>query len=136
MKTNTNGRRMTEKTHRFSKLAEELISEFRGAPTPDPKRQVKRPTRPLAELVEELMVKHHVGRPSTEQTIRDRWTELVGAANAAYSHAVRVEGKTLVVVAAHAVVRNEIFHHRAEILQRLRQLPGCSGLKSLNIRAG
>ena len=38
--------------------------------------------------------------------------------------------------AAHAVVRNEIFHHREEILQRLRQVPGCEALKSLNIRAG
>ena len=122
--------------YHFSKTAEELIGELRGVPFREPRRQVKRATQPLAGLIEQLMVKHQVGRPSVEQTIRDRWIELVGAANAAYSHAVRVEGKRLVVIAAHAVVRNEIFHHREEILLRLRQLPGCEALKSLNIRAG
>ncbi|MDB6169892.1 MAG: hypothetical protein JWM88_2756 [Verrucomicrobia bacterium] len=127
---------MPEKTHSFSKLAEELIADLRGAGASEPRRQVKRPTRPLAELVEELMIKHQVGRPSVEQTIRDRWVELVGAANAGYSHAVRIEGRRLVVVASHAVVRNELFHHRAEIVGRIRQLPGCDTLKSLNIRAG
>jgi hypothetical protein len=122
--------------YHFSKTAEELIGELRGVPFREPRRQVKRATQPLAALIEQLRVKHQIGRPSAEQTIRDHWVDLVGAANAAYSHAVRVEGKRLVVVAAHAVVRNEIFHHREEILQRLRQLPGCEALKSLNIRAG
>ncbi len=127
---------MSKEPHQFSKLAEELVADLRGVPNEVPRRQVKRPTRPLADLVEELMVQHHVGRPSTEQTIRDQWTELVGSANAAYSHAARIEGKRLVVIASHSVVRNEIFLHREAILERLRQLPGCETLKSLNIRAG
>jgi hypothetical protein len=127
---------MPDRTQHFSKLAEELIGDFRGVDSKEPRRQVKRATRPLAELVEEMMVKHHIGRPSVEDTIREHWTQLVGAANAAYSHAVRVEGRRLVVIASHAVVRNEIFHHREEIVQRLRQLKGCEDIKSLNIRAG
>ena len=122
--------------HAFSKLAEELVGDFRGVPSAEPARQVKRPLRPLADLVEELMVKHHVGRPSAEQTIRDHWPSLVGTANAGYSHAVRIEGRRLVVIASHAVVRNELFLHREQIVERLRQLPGCQEVKSLNIRAG
>ena len=125
-----------QRTHAFSKLAEELVGDLRGVPFEEPRRQVKRPMRPLADLVEELMVKHQVGRPSVEQTIRDQWVTLVGAANAGYSHAVRIEGKRLVVVASHSVVRNELFLHREQIMERLRQIPGCEGLKSLNIRAG
>lgn len=120
----------------FSKIAEELVGDLRGVPFEEPRRQVKRATRPLADLVEEIMVKHHVGRPSTEQTIRDHWVELVGAANAAYSNAVRIEGKSLIVTVSHAVVRNELLFHREPILERLRQLPGCNAIKSLNIRAG
>jgi hypothetical protein len=127
---------MADPLHQFSKLAEELVGDLRGVPFREPARQVKRATQPLTGLIEQLMVKHQVGRPSTEQTVRDHWVGLVGAANAAYSHAVRIDGKRLVVIAAHAVVRNEIFHHREEILQRLRLLPGCETLKSLNIRAG
>ena len=127
---------MADQPHQFSKLAEELVGDLRGVPTVEPRRQVKRPTLALADLVEQIMVKHHVGRPSTEQTIRDHWTDLVGAANAAYSHAVRIEGRRLLVIVSHSVVRNEIFLHREQILERLRLLPGCDTIKSLNIRSG
>jgi len=127
---------MPDQPHQFSKLAEELVGDLRGVPFEEPRRQVKRPTKPLASLVEDLMVKYQVGRPSAEQTIRDHWVELVGAANAVYSHAVRIDRKQLTVMVSHSVVRSELFHHRAEIVQRIRQLPGCETVKSLNLRTG
>ena len=77
-----------------------------------------------------------IGRPSAEQSIRDHWPELVGTANASYSHAVRIERGRLLVLAAHSVVRNELFHHREEIARRIRALPGCEGIKSINLRSG
>ena len=122
--------------HHFSKLAEELVGDLRGVPYDEPRRAIKRATQPLATVVEQLMVKHQIGRPSAEQSIRDHWIELVGSANAAHSHAARVERGRLIVLAAHSVVRNEIFHHRDEIVARIRKLPGCEALRSLNIRAG
>lgn len=122
--------------HQFSKLAEELVGDLRGIAFDDPKRSKKRPTRPLADLVEELLQKNQIGRSSPEQTIRDHWVELVGSANASYSHPARIERNWLVVLAAHAVVRNELFHHRGEILARIQKLPGCAHIKSLNLRAG
>ena len=127
---------MPDQPHQFSKLAEELVGDLRGVASDEPRRSHKRATKDLASVVEELMVKHQIGRPSPEQSIRDRWSELVGAANASYSHAARIERGRLIVLAAHSVVRNEIFLHREEIVQRIRQLPGCEGLRSLNIRAG
>lgn len=121
----------------LSKLAEELVSDLRGGLTPEePRRSVKRATQPLATVVEQLMAKHQIGRPSVEQTIRDRWPEIVGPANAAYSHAAAIERNRLLVLTSHSVVRNELFHHRDAILQRLRQIPGCETLKSLNLRTG
>jgi hypothetical protein len=36
----------------------------------------------------------------------------------------------------HAVVRNELFHHRQAIVEKLRKLPGCDGIKGLALRAG
>ncbi len=127
---------MPDQPHQFSKLAEELVGDLRGVAFDEPRRSLKRPTQDLAKIVEELMVKHQIGRPSAEQSIRDRWAELVGAANASYSHAARIERGRLTVLAAHSVVRNEIFLHRDEIVARIRKLPGCEGLRSLNIRAG
>jgi len=121
----------------FSRLAESLIGDFRGVPLAEPRKMRRRQTRELAQVVEELMVKHQIGRASPEQAIRTRWAELVGSANAAYSHAVRIDhGRQLVVVASHGVVRNELFLHRAEIVDRIQKVPGCAHVKQLMIRAG
>ena len=122
--------------HQFSKLAEELVGDLRGVPFDDPKRSKKRPTQDLAALIEDLLQKNQIGRSSPEQIIREHWVELVGSANASYSHPARIERNQLVVLAAHAVVRNELFHHRAEIVTRIKKLPGCAHVKSLNLRAG
>lgn len=120
----------------FSKLAEELVGDLRGIASDEPKRSRKRPTKALTELIEELLQKNQIGRSSPEQAIRDRWSELVGSANAAYSHAARIERNRLIVLAAHSVVRNELFLHRDEIVARIRKLPGCGDVKALHLRAG
>lgn len=127
---------MREDPHRLSKLAESLVADLRGIPPEDPRRSVKRPTQPLATVVEQLLTKHRIGRDSLEQSIRDRWPEIVGPANAAFSHAVAIERNRLLVLASHPVVRNELYLHRDEIVARLRALPGCATLKSLNLRTG
>ena len=127
---------VAEEPHAFSKLAEELVGELRGVSPDDPPRSKRRATQSLATLVEQLMVKHQVGRSSPEHTIRDHWVQLVGAASAAYSHPAMIERGKLNVLAAHSVVRNELFLHRDDIVARIRQLPGCDVVKALNLRAG
>ena len=120
----------------FSKNARELIGEFRGVPLDEPRSMRRRPTKAMAPLIEELLVKYQVGRHSCEQTIRDHWADMVGAANAAYSHPVRIErGRSLMVLVSHAVVRNELFLHRASILEKIQQLPGCAHVKEINLWA-
>lgn len=127
---------MSADPHAFSKLAEGLVSDLRGIPSDDPPRSRRRPTQPLAAVVDQLLQKHRIGREAPEHTIRENWSAIVGAANAAYSHPATIERSRLTVLAAHAVVRNELFLHRAEIVARIRKLPGCDGVKSLNLRAG
>jgi hypothetical protein len=123
--------------YQFSRLAEELIGDLRGVPLETPLRQRKRATKPLAQLVEDLLVKHQIGRDSPEHSIRDRWAELVGPANAHYSHAVVIDPRgRLVIIATHAVVRQELSLHRRTILTRIQAVPGCAHVKDLSIRAG
>ncbi len=122
--------------HSFSRIAEELVGDLRRVPFDDPKRAKKRPTQPLAELIEDLLQKNQIGRSSPEQTIRERWPELVGPGYASHSHPARIERNRLIVLVAHSVVRNELFHHRESIVARIRALPGCADVKSLNLRAG
>lgn len=121
----------------FSRLAEELIGDLRGVPYQDPPKQKKRPTQSLGHLIEELLVKHQVGRDSPEHAIRERWPELVGAANAHYSHAASIDPRgRLIVLASHAVVRQELTSHRRTIVARIRTIPGCGHVKDLAVRAG
>jgi hypothetical protein len=127
---------MAEQPHHFSRIAEELVGDLRGMAFDEPRRAVKRPTQELASVIDQLMAKHQVGRPSAEQVVRDQWSEIVGSANATYSHAATIERNRLVVIASHAVVRNELFHHREQIVEKIRKLPGCENIKSLNLRAG
>jgi hypothetical protein len=75
--------------------------------------------------------------PTAEQAIRDRWPEVVGPANASYSNAVRIDERgRLIVHATHAVVRNELFMNRAEIIERIRRIPGCTAVKYLHLVQG
>jgi hypothetical protein len=123
-------------SHHFSKIAERLVADLRRIASDDPPRAKRRETQSLAPLVEQLLQKHEIGRDSPQQTIRDNWIAVVGATNAAYSHPAAIERNQLIVIAAHAVVRNELFHHRDEIVSRLRKLPGCAHVKAIHLRPG
>jgi len=127
---------VAEEPHRFSKIAEELVGDLRGIAPTDPPRSKRRATQSLASVVEQLMVQHQIGRASPEHTIRDHWAQLVGTANAAYSHPAMIDRGKLTVLVSHSVVRNELFLSRDEIVARIRQLPGCEAVKALNLRAG
>jgi hypothetical protein len=127
---------MPEQSHQFSRIAEELVGELRHIPTEEPRRAKRRATQPLAAVIEDLLQKHKIGRDAPEHTIRDHWVEIVGSASAAYSHPARLERNMLTVLAAHAVVRNELFLHRDEIVARIRQLPGCETVKAISLRVG
>jgi hypothetical protein len=128
---------MPGEPHRFSRTAEDLIASLRRIPSEDPKGIRRRPSHDLVELIDSLRAKHGIGRPTTEQAIRDQWPEVVGPANASYSHAVRIDERgRLVVHVTHAVVRNELFMNRAEIMERIRRIPGCASIKQLHLAQG
>lgn len=126
---------MPDLPHQFSKAAEKAIGEFRRILANEPPRMRRRPTKEIGAVLEELRTKFRIGRSAPEEAVREHWAELVGEANAAYSHAARLEGRRLVVLVSHGVVRNELFLNRAEIVDRIQKLPGCSAVTELHIRA-
>jgi hypothetical protein len=126
---------MSEEPKKFSRAVENLIAGFREVPE-DRGRSKRRKTNELGSLVDELLVKYRISHDSLEHSIREKWSELVGAANASYSHPVVVERGLLVVLVSHAVVRNELFQHRESILEKLKKLPGCADIRGLALRAG
>ena len=126
---------MSDEPKEFSRAVENLIAGFRGVPE-DKGRSKRRKTTDLAALIDELLVKYRISHDSLEHSIREKWPELVGVANASYSHPLVVERGLLVVLVSHAVVRNELFFHRQSILEKLKKLPGCGDIKGLALRAG
>jgi hypothetical protein len=128
---------MPGEPHRFSRVAEDLIASLRRVPSEDPRGMRRRPSAPLVDLLDSLRAKHGIGVPTKEQAIRDQWAQVVGPANASYSHAVRIDERgRLVVHATHAVVRNELFLNRAEIIERIRRIPGCASVRQLHLVQG
>lgn len=126
---------MSAEPKEFSRAVENLIAGFRVLPE-DSSRSKRRTPTDLTALVDELLIKYRISHDSLEHSIREKWVELVGVANAAYSHPVVVEKGLLVVLVSHAVVRNELFLHRQSILEKLRKVPGCTAIKGLALRTG
>ena len=124
---------MSEEPKEFSRAIENLIAGFRELPE-DTGRSRRRPTVDLGKLIDELLLKHRISHDSLEHSIREKWPEIVGAANASYSHPLVVEKNLLVVLVSHAVVRNELFQHKPAIMEKLHKLPGCAGIKGLALR--
>jgi hypothetical protein len=120
--------------YHFSKMAEEMIAAFRGLPHSTGRSQ-PRVTQPLSALMPALLDRYGLDRDRPEDALRDRWTELVGPA-AAYSHPARIENGRLLVLVSHPVVRTELQHHRAIVLERIRAVPGCELIRELNCRIG
>jgi hypothetical protein len=126
---------MSDEPKEFSRAVENLIAGFRDLPE-DRSRSKRRKTQDLGGLIDELLVKFRISHDSVEHSIREKWPELVGVANAAYSHPVVIERNLLVVLVSHSVVRNELFFHREGITEKIRKLPGCGEIRGLALRAG
>lgn len=126
---------MSAEPKEFSRAVENLIAGFRVLPE-DSSRSKRRTPTDLTALVDELLIKYRISHDSLEHSIREKWVELVGVANASYSHPVVVEKGLLVVLVSHAVVRNELFLHRQAVLEKLRKVPGCTAIKGLALRTG
>ncbi len=125
---------MSAEPKEFSRAMENLIADLRQLPVDRSRSKRRKPTE-LGAVIDELLVKYRISHDSVEHSIREKWTELVGEANATYSHPLAVERNLLVVLVSHSVVRNELFLHRETIVEKLRKLPGCDHIRGLALRA-
>lgn len=127
---------MPREPHEFSRDIQNLIADLRGVPG-NRSRSRERKTQPLSDSIDRLLQKYQIGPEAPEHVIRARWHEVVGNANAGYSHPVRFDkNNKLLVLISHAVVRDELRILEPVILQRIRQLPGCERVTGLTLRAG
>ena len=133
-KSAESGREAGER-HVFPRKVENMIAAFRGLPESD-SRAKDRGVRELGPLIDQILDKYQIGRSSPEERLRQNWTGIVGTANAAYSHPLHIARGTLQILTSHAVVRSELQLHNDEILDRVRSIAGCEGVRRLSIRHG
>jgi len=127
-----------QEPHPFSKTAAELIGDFRRVDATEPRRQVKRRPKSAAEVIEGIVNRYHLGdEASPEQSLRDRWAEIVTPTLAAYSHVVEIsKSGWLVVIVSNAVAKQELSNNRRIFLPKIKAVPGCETIKGLSLRAG
>lgn len=120
----------------FPRHIENLIASFRGLPT-DRSRSTLRDSKPIGDLVSQVLEEYRVGLPSMEETISQNWETIVGAANVGFVDLLKIEnGRRVLIAVSNPIVRQELFFHRKLILERIRELPGCSGIRNILLRAG
>ena len=120
----------------FTRRIENLIANFRGLPE-NPSRSRIRPIRGIDDLVGDVVRKHRIGMPSSQDAIRDAWSEIVGESNQQFAHPARVERDRCLVVAVNdAVVRQELQFNKSLLLKRVRALPGCDQIREIVFRNG
>jgi len=124
-----------QSSHTFPRFAQNMIADFLQVPNDDSHSR-RRPTKDVNELLEQILNKYQIGRDAPEHTIRENWKAIAGS-NAHYSHPVSIDPRgKLLVLASHAIVRNELFMHRALIVEKIRKLPGCAAVKEILVKAG
>jgi hypothetical protein len=122
--------------HEFSRSIENLIASLRGLPENDSKSRIRH-TKPLGESIDKILRQYHIGDDDPIHSVRQQWGEIVGPANAAYSHPVKIDTKgRLVVQIGHAVVRDELRLLEPIVLQRVRKCTGGEKVKALALVTG
>ncbi len=121
---------------KFSRDVENLIAALRGLPE-DRTRSILREPRSSEDLMADLTRSYRLDGRTPEEAIQENWAQLVGNANAEYSRLMRIdERRRAIIGVSNPIVRQELFFHRKEVLQRLRALPGCGGIRTILLRAG
>jgi hypothetical protein len=123
-------------THKFSRHVENLIANFRGLPENRSRSRLKE-TAPFEDVIEKVIQKYRIGIASPEETLREHWAEIVGAANTQFCHPNRIErGKNLIITVSNPVVRQELFFNRKLLLKKIQLIPNCEKIALITLRAG
>ena len=112
-----------------------LLAQFRNVRHWEPNASVRN-LKPIHGTVERLVRKWNLGELiPAEQIIIRQWKELLGSDRAQRCQPVRITGGTrLIIAVAHPVLRQELEFEKRAILRKLRALPGCESIHSIQFQ--
>lgn len=118
----------------FSRQVNNLIANLRGLPE-DRGRSRPRDAKPIDSVVEVVIERYKIGKPTPEEIIVKHWKEIVGEETAHRARPMKiVNGKQLVILAANSVIKQELLFKERQILKAIRALPDCATIRDVAIR--
>ena len=121
---------------KYSRKVENLIANLRSLPEDENRSVLSEPFK-VDTLMEVILERHNLGKPRPEQVILENWKHIMGAENAPRTFPTKIIRKRrLLVSVVNSTLRQELSFHRHMILNRIRRLPGCEGIKELTFTTG
>ena len=116
---------------KFSRHVVNLLANLRGVPE-DRGRSTDRELKTLDEAMGEAFKKMRLDKPVPEDVIIAHWSELLPMKLARRSAPLKMaDGGRLVVQCENSVIKSELRFHERALLAKIRELPGCTEVKSL-----
>ena len=120
---------------KFTKRTEDIIADFRGLPRTVTHSSRKAPTS-LQSLLVVLKEQYKLDSPSPERTLVENWDDVFGSSLAQRCNPVRIkDGHTLIISVTNQTLRSELQFQKRAILQKIRKLEHCGGIRELRIRS-
>ncbi len=121
---------------KFPREVENLIANLRSLPE-DEGRSTLRQSYPIDSLIEVILKRYKIGKPTSEEAIMANWSKIMGDDNAHRCSPQRLdEAGTLLVAVNNPVLRRELMFQRTSILKKIRALPECAHIKAIMFIAG
>jgi predicted nucleic acid-binding Zn ribbon protein len=116
---------------KFSRHVVNLLANLRGVPE-DRGRSTDRELKTMDEAMGEAFKKMRLDKPVPEDMIIAHWSELLPIKLARRCAPLKmVEGGRLVIQCENSVIKTELRFHERALLAKIRNLPGCTEVKSL-----
>ena len=116
---------------KFSRHVVNLLANLRGVPE-DRGRSTDRELKTMDEAMGEAFKKMRLDKPVPEDMIIAHWSELLPMKLARRCAPLKmVEGGRLVIQCESSVIKTELRFHERALLAKIRDLPGCTEVKSL-----
>ena len=121
---------------RYPRRIENLIANLRSLPEDQSQSFVRHPYQ-FDSLLEVLVERYKIGRPTPEETIASNWRLIMGDTNADRCRPQRIDRRDrLVILVANATLRQELSFHRNLILERIRRLKDCGHIVDIILAPG
>ncbi len=121
---------------KYPRRVENLIANLRSLPEDESESIIRHPYQ-FDSLLEVLMERYKIGRPSPQETIISNWTLIMGEDNANRCKPQRIDRRSrLVIVVANSTLRQELSFHRNMILERIRRLKDCHHIVDIILAPG